>query len=89
MDARALDRVTLRPMEVVSVCPLRAGSVLWETASGALTLTVVAKATYLLRPSESPLATLQDVPTEGDEHWDDDERRSLVPFKRCAAARDA
>lgn len=77
-------------MEVVSVCPLRAGSVLWETASGALTLTVVAKATYLLRPSESPLATLQDAPTEADEHWDDDERRSLlapsdlVPFKRRA-----
>ncbi|APR83168.1 D-alanyl-D-alanine carboxypeptidase [Minicystis rosea] len=77
-------------MDVVSVCPLRVGSVLWKTATGALTLTVVAKATYELRPAESPLAPEQDEPTEHDEYWDDDERRSLhapsdvAPFKRRA-----
>ncbi|MFT3774516.1 MAG: DUF2169 domain-containing protein [Minicystis sp.] len=77
-------------MEVVSACPLRVGSVLWKTATGALTLTVVAKATYDLCPAESPLAPEQDEPTETDEFWDDDERRSLhapsdvAPFKRRA-----
>jgi hypothetical protein len=38
MDATASRRATLRAMEVVSICPLRAGSVLRETAGGALTI---------------------------------------------------
>ena len=33
-------------MDVVSACPLRVGSVLWQTGRGDHTLTVVAKATY-------------------------------------------
>ena len=90
MDAPPPRGDTLRPMEVVSICPLRAASVLWESAPYARTLTVVAKATYSLRPVESPLATAQEAPTEIDEHWNDDEQRSLhapsdlAPFKRRA-----
>lgn len=74
-------------MEVVSTCALRPAWVLWQTSSGALTLTLVAKATYQLCPLESPLAPDQDPPNEWDDHWNDDERRSLraagdlVPFK--------
>ncbi|MCC6558863.1 MAG: DUF2169 domain-containing protein [Polyangiaceae bacterium] len=77
-------------MEVLSACELRPGWVLWQTARGALTLTVVAKATYKLRAGQSPLAANQDDPVEADDHWNDDEQRSLraasdlVPFKARA-----
>ena len=77
-------------MDVVSACPLRVGSILWQTGAGAHTLTVVCKATYDLMQVESPLALAQDEPNEVDEYWNDDERRSLhapsdlAPFKRHA-----
>ena len=77
-------------LEIVSACELRPSGVLWRTATGELTLTVVAKATYALQPGESSLAEHQDDPTEYDDHWDDDEARSLraasdlVPFKARA-----
>src|SRR5690349_19235183 len=77
-------------MDVVSACPLRVGSILWQTGAGAHTLTVVCKATYELTPVESPLSQAQDEPNEVDEYWNDDERRSLhapsdlAPFKRHA-----
>lgn len=51
---------------------------------------VVCKATYLLRPGESPLAPEQDALNEYDSHWEYDARRSLhaaadvVPLKRSA-----
>lgn len=53
-------------------------------------LTVVCKATYVLTPGESPLATAQDEPNEADGYWNDEETRSLnfssdlAPFKRRA-----
>jgi hypothetical protein len=53
-------------------------------------LTVVCKATFVLRPGESTLAPDQDPPNEADTYWNDDEPRSLhmasdlVPFKRHA-----
>jgi hypothetical protein len=77
-------------MDVVSASPFRVGSILWQDGAGASTLTVVAKATYLLQPGESVLDRHQDAPFEADEHWDDDENRSLhtacdlAPFKRNA-----
>lgn len=77
-------------MQVDSDCPLRPGWVIWQMANGALVLTVVAKATYLLQPVECPLAPTQDEPAEVDQHWDDDAWRSvrvpddLVPFKARA-----
>lgn len=76
-------------MEVRSDGPLRAGSLVFRSASGAFTFTVVAKATFLLTPGESPLVTEgADGITAGDVHWGDDPRQSLryasdlVPFKR-------
>ncbi|MDI1432131.1 DUF2169 family type VI secretion system accessory protein, partial [Polyangium sorediatum] len=77
-------------MEVVSACPLRVGSILWQPREGAYVLTVVCKATFTLAPEVSSLAEEQDDPNEHDEYWDDDARRSLsaasdlAPFKRGA-----
>jgi hypothetical protein len=64
--------------------------VLWQTGSGAWTLTFVCKATYRLAPTESELADEQEAPNEEDNYWDDDTTRSLyapsdlVPFKARA-----
>jgi hypothetical protein len=74
-------------MEVVSISPLRVGSVLWRPRPDRWTLTVVCKATYALEPGESGLAPEQEPVRERDGHWDDDPRRSvyvpsdLAPFK--------
>jgi hypothetical protein len=77
-------------MEIVSLCPLRAGSVLWQPRPGVWTLTVVAKATFVIEPQECPLADAQDEPATADQPWNDDPGRSLQaasdlsPFKpRC------
>jgi hypothetical protein len=77
-------------MEIVSLGPLRAGSVVWQPRPGAWTLTVVAKATFVIEPHECPLADPQDDPTPADQPWNDDRTRSLraasdlAPFKpRC------
>jgi hypothetical protein len=77
-------------MEVVSACPLPVGSIVWQAWSGAVVLTVVCKATFLLRSVESPLADAQDPIVDADRYWNDDPRDSLcaatdlVPFKRRA-----
>jgi hypothetical protein len=64
-------------MDVVSTCPLRVASLVWQPRAGAFTLTVVVKATFRLAPEVCPLADEQDDPFEADDHWDDDEARSL------------
>jgi hypothetical protein len=75
-------------MDVVSLCPLRVAAVVWQPRPGAFALTVACKATYRLEPVSSPLADEQDEVHEVDQHWDDDEARSvstagdLAPFKR-------
>ncbi|WP_437289298.1 DUF2169 domain-containing protein [Sorangium sp. So ce406] len=77
-------------MDVVSACPLRVASSLWQPRAGAWALTIVCKATYTLAPGESLLALEQDEPTGAELYWEDDEHRSLVlgsdlaPFKRRA-----
>lgn len=77
-------------MDVVSSCPLRVASVVWQPRPGAWMLTVVCKATYALMPGESLLAPEQDEPNEADGYWNDEETRSLnfasdlAPFKRRA-----
>jgi hypothetical protein len=77
-------------MDVLSLCPLRVASILWQPRAGAWALTVACKATYTLAPGESPLTPDQEEPSQADFYWDDDERRSLylasdlAPFKRCA-----
>ncbi|KYF83263.1 hypothetical protein BE11_37355 [Sorangium cellulosum] len=77
-------------MDVVSACPLRVASSLWQPRAGAWALTIVCKATYTLAPGESLLALEQDEPTSAASYWEGDEHRSLVlgsdlaPFKRRA-----
>lgn len=64
-------------MDVVSSCPLRVASVVWQPRPGAWMLTVVCKATFVLMPVVSPLAPEQDEPNEADGYWNDEETRSL------------
>ncbi|MEP7120467.1 MAG: DUF2169 domain-containing protein [Byssovorax sp.] len=77
-------------MDVLSACPLRVGSIQWQPRPGTFLLTVVCKATFELLPGVSVLAADQDPPNETDDHWNDDDARSLhaasdlVPFKRGA-----
>lgn len=77
-------------MDVASACALPVGSIVWQTWSGAVVLTVVAKASYLLRSVESRLAEKQDPIIAADRTWYDDPREALwlandlVPYKRRA-----
>ena len=74
-------------MDVVSVCPLRVASILWQPQRGGVALTVVAKATFRLQQHEARLAQEQEYPNDDDNFWNDDPARSLssptdlVPFK--------
>jgi hypothetical protein len=74
-------------MDVVSNCPFRAASLLWQSRPGNWILTVIAKGTFRLQPEESPLAEEQDEINEDDTHWGGDKTRSvyapgdLVPYK--------
>src|SRR5262245_58057843 len=75
-------------MDIVSACPLRVASLMWQPRPGAFALTVVCKATYALAPVLSPLAPAQDEPFHYDGYRVDEatsslERASdLAPFKR-------
>lgn len=77
-------------MNTVSNCPMRATSFVWRPGVDRWAQTVVCRATYRLAPTESPLAEEQEEPNEYDNHWNDDETRSLyapsdlVPFKKGA-----
>src|SRR4051812_6852699 len=77
-------------MDVVSTCPLRVASIVWQPRSGAWALTVVCKATFALEPGMCRLVDPQEDPADDDGYWDDDEARSLyaasdlVPFKARA-----
>src|SRR5580704_1435434 len=73
-------------MNVTTVGPLPAGSLLWQR-QGNWVLTVVCKATFSLQPGESTLAEEQDALSAADVHYEDDPGHSvqvpcdLVPFK--------
>src|SRR5690349_20189517 len=77
-------------MEVVSVGPLKVGSLRWQARPGAWVLTVVCKATFRLAPGESALVEAQEHLNDDDGYWDDDPRKSLcfaadlVPYKTRA-----
>jgi hypothetical protein len=77
-------------MDVIAPSPLRVASMVWQPRPGAFALVFVCKATYALTPGTAPLAETPDDLHLRDQHWDDDERRSLaraadlVPFKRHA-----
>lgn len=74
-------------MEVVPLSPLRVAPLFWQPRPGVHSLAVVCKATFELAPGTLRLADVQDYPNEEDNHWNDDESRSLyaasdlVPFK--------
>lgn len=74
-------------MHVTSACPLRVASIVWQPRPDAFALTVVCKATFTLRPGESPLASAQEKPFKADAPWEDGRgslraASDLVPFKR-------
>jgi hypothetical protein len=53
-------------MDIVSLCRLRVAGLLWQPRAGAHALTILCKATFALRPGESPLAEEQDAPSKLD-----------------------
>lgn len=77
-------------MDILAFPPFLATSLLWQPRPGAWTITVVCKATFVLLPGESKPERDADPPNDADDHWNDDDRRSLhaasdlVPFKRRA-----
>jgi len=64
-------------MELVSLSPLPAGSLLWQPRPGAWMLGFACKATFTLRPGQSPLAPEQEPLHHADRHWSDDPAWSL------------
>ena len=62
--------------ELASIAPFRATTLAWRAPHGAM-LTLVCKATYRLAPGEAVLADDQEYPYEDDNHWNDDDSRSL------------
>jgi hypothetical protein len=71
-------------MDIVSLCPLRAGSFAWQAHTGAHAVTIIVKATFLLRPGESGLAPEQEPIIDKDRTWEDDPGRSVrVPSDRA------
>lgn len=74
-------------MDVVSLCPFVASKVVWQAHSGTFALTVIVKATFILRPGVAQLAPEQDPIIEHDRFYDEDPRRSVrvpndvVPYK--------
>ncbi len=75
-------------MNVISVGPFLTGSLVWRSAPDVWVLTVVAKATFTLKPGKLSLAAEQQNVFTRECHWSADEARSvhtpcdLVPFKR-------
>ncbi|WP_437638678.1 DUF2169 family type VI secretion system accessory protein [Sorangium sp. So ce854] len=64
-------------MEIVSLGRLPAGSLLWQPRPDAWMFTFACKATFTLRPGQSPLAPEQEPFLLVDRHWSDDPARSL------------
>ncbi len=57
---------------------LPTATVVWQTQAKSWLLTVVCKATFSYESGELVLAEQHEPITEHDEHWNDDERRSLL-----------
>lgn len=74
-------------MDLVSLCPFVASTVVWQANSGAFALTVIVKATFVLQPGTTSLASEQDPIFVHDRFYDEDPRRSVrfpsdvVPYK--------
>lgn len=74
-------------MDIVTLCPFVASKVVWQAHTGAFALTVIVKATFVLRPGIAALAPEQDPIIERERFHDEDPRRSVripsdvVPYK--------
>ena len=72
---------------VRSVCLLRAAGFTWQAHHGGWVLSIIAKGTFDLAPTESRLSDRQEDIVVQDNHWNDDPQRSiyaptdLAPFK--------
>lgn len=64
-------------MDVRSFSPLRATTLVWQSRPGTWALTVICKATFVLKPGEATLAPEQEEINESDDHWNDDASRSV------------
>jgi hypothetical protein len=64
-------------MDVLATGPLPVASLVWHPRPGTWVLTVVCKATFVLRPGECVLAPLQEPPLDEDRFVGDDPSRSL------------
>jgi hypothetical protein len=79
----------MSPVELVTLCPLTASTVVWGTHAGEWRLTVCVKATFSLAPGTSVLADAQDV-AHDDIQGDQSPHASLhapsdfAPFKPSA-----
>ncbi|AUX27744.1 hypothetical protein SOCEGT47_083420 [Sorangium cellulosum] len=74
-------------MNVITAGPLPAASILWQPQAGAWVLTVVCKATFLLRPGEALFAPEQDPPSQGDATGEEAPSRSLQSASDLAPAK--
>lgn len=68
--------VSFATMNVASSCPLRVAAFPWQPRPGAFAVMILCKATFELRPGESPLATVQEPP------WHSGVASDVAPFKR-------
>ncbi|EYF05450.1 DUF2169 family type VI secretion system accessory protein [Chondromyces apiculatus] len=64
-------------MDVISLSSPRTAGLVWQPKPGSFMLSVLYKVTFTLSPSRSELAPTQDPVVEADNHWNDDEWRSL------------
>lgn len=64
-------------MDVRSFSPLRATTLVWQSRPGTWALTVICKATFVLKPGEATPAPEQEEINESDDHWNDDVSRSV------------
>jgi uncharacterized protein YjbI with pentapeptide repeats len=64
------------PLEVVALAPLAVATIAWRDAFGALQLTVVAKATFEIRPDHRA-RLIAAYPLFGDVYFEENEGRSL------------
>lgn len=74
-------------MDIVTLCPFVASKIVWQAHSGTFALTVIVKATFVLRSGTAELASEQDPICERDRFVDDAPHKSLripsdlVPYK--------
>ncbi|HEY8092116.1 MAG TPA: DUF2169 domain-containing protein, partial [Polyangiaceae bacterium] len=64
------------PLEVAAFAPLSVGTLAWRDATGALQLTIIAKATFEIRPDHRA-RLVEPYPLFGDLHFEENQSRSL------------